>query len=146
MARHTLPDIAEAMARIDFSMLFTHTDGGALAGRPMSNNGEVEFDGDAYFFAYDSARSVRDIAADRRVALSCQGSPGLLGKPPIFIAIQGEGALIRDKTVFAVHWSKGLDRWFPRGIDTPGLILIKVSARRIHVWDGEDEDEIVLSG
>ena len=29
--------------------------------------------------------------------------------------------------------------------DTPGLVLIKVSAERLHVWDGHDEGELRLS-
>ena len=28
--------------------------------------------------------------------------------------------------------------------DTPGLVLIKVHAIRIHYWDGEDEGEVAL--
>lgn len=40
---------------------------------------------------------------------------------------------------------KDLDRWFKQGIDTPGLTLIKVSARRLHYWDGYDEGELKLA-
>ncbi len=37
-----------------------------------------------------------------------------------------------------------LERWFKDGVDTPGLVLIKVHAGRIHYWDGEDEGEVNL--
>ena len=30
------------------------------------------------------------------------------------------------------------------GIDTPGLVLIKVEAQRLHWWNGEDDGELVL--
>ena len=52
--------------------------------------------------------------------------------------------LIRDKGAFAEHWSKDLDHWFEQGVDTPGLILIKVHAKRAHYWDGEDEGEVLV--
>jgi len=42
--------IAKLMAAMDFCMLTTRTKGGRLHARPMSNNGEVEFDGDVWFF------------------------------------------------------------------------------------------------
>ncbi len=35
-----------------------------------------------------------------------------------------------------------LDRYFPDGIDTPGVVMIRVHAERIRYWDGEDEGEI----
>ncbi len=142
MADMTLADLSEKIRDIDFGMLSTITDNGAIAARPMSNNREVDYDGDSFFFAYDSARSISDIAREPRVGLTFTGAKGLLGKPPIFIDIEGKAELIRDKTQFADHWQKSLDRWFPEGTDTPGLILIKVHAERLHYWDGEDEREV----
>jgi general stress protein 26 len=57
----------------------------------------------------------------------------------LFIAVDGTAQLIRDRSQFEAHWTKDLDRWFPEGIDTPDLVLIRVHAGRIHYWDGEDE-------
>ena len=37
-----------------------------------------------------------------------------------------------------------MERWFPQGIETPGLVLLKVHASRLHYWDGEDEGEVKL--
>ena len=53
MTEMSLPELAEKMRHIDFTMLFTRADNGAAAGRPMSNNGDVEYQGDSFFFAYD---------------------------------------------------------------------------------------------
>lgn len=144
MPTKTLPDLAKAMADIDFCNLVTRDEHGALRGRPMSNNGDVEYKGDSYFFTFDDTRKVADIARDAHVALSFQGKAGLLGKPPIFIHVDGEAIVIRDKAAFAEHWQKGLERWFEDCIDTPGLALLKVHATRIHWWDGEDEGELAV--
>lgn len=142
MASKTLQDIAETMRDIDFTMLFTRSENGALAGRPMSNNRDVAYDGDSYFFTMGDTRKVQDIGRDPQVAMSLQGSAGLFGKPPMFIAIEGKAELIRDRQAFDAHWNPDLERWFAQGADTPGLTLIKVHASRIHWWHGEDEGDL----
>ncbi len=138
----TLSDISEKMRDIDFAMLSTRAEDGRIGSRPMSNNREVDYDGDSYFFATDETRMVDDISGDPRVGLTYQGKAGLLGMRPFFLAVEGSAHLIRDKAVFAQHWTKGLDRWFQQGVDTPGLVLIQVTAERLHYWDGEDEGEV----
>ncbi|WP_061936910.1 pyridoxamine 5'-phosphate oxidase family protein [Aureimonas sp. AU22] len=142
MADMTLKDISDAMADIDFCMLSTRTEGGDIAARPMSNNGDVAYEGDSWFFTYEEARTVSDIERDPKVGLGFQGKKGLLGKPPIFISVEGRAELIRDKAAFEAHWTKDLEYWFKDGVDTPNLVLIKVHASRIHFWNGEDEGEV----
>jgi len=130
------------MREIDFVMLQTRTEGGEIAGRPMSNNGDVEYDGDSWFFLMEESRTFAYVRREPKVALSMQGNKSLLGKPPIFIAIEGEAQIIKDNAAFAAHWTHDLDRWAKQGVDTPGLAMIKVHASRIHYWDGENEGEL----
>ena len=144
MSKKTLADLATAMGDIDFAMLSTKSENGDIAARPMSNNGDVDYQGESYFFSWEQSRTVDDIKRDPKVGLAFQGSKGLLGKPPIFIAVEGAAELIRDKQAFRDHWVPDLERWFEDGVDTAGLILIKVKAVRIHYWDGNDDGEIVL--
>lgn len=142
MADLTLTDISEKMRDVDFTILSTRTSGGEISGRPMSNNRQVEFDGDNYFFTLEDTHAVRDILEDPMVGLSYQAKSGALGMKPFFITIAGKAEIIKDKGRFAEHWTKGLDHWFKQGIDTPGLVLLKVHAARVHYWDGYDEGEI----
>jgi len=76
--------------------------------------------------------------------LSLAAPKGLLGKPRLFIAMEGKAELIRNKKQFAQYWVKSLDRWFEQGVDTPGIVLIKVHAERVHYWDGEESGEVKL--
>ena len=142
MSQLTLPELAVKMKHIDFTMMSTHTENGEIAARPMSNNGDVEYDGDSFYFAWKDSRVVQDIQRDSKVSLSFQGKPGLLGKPPVMVAVEGQGQLIEDKVEFRKHWNKDLERWFEQGVETPGLMMIKVHARRVHYWDGEAQGEI----
>ena len=93
MTQKSLADLAAKMRGIDIAMLSTRTASGEIASRPMSNNGDVNYDGDSYVFTR-GARS---------------------------------GGLVRA------------------GVDMPDLALIKVHAKRIKYWEGEDEGEVTLA-
>ncbi|QDD91273.1 pyridoxamine 5'-phosphate oxidase family protein [Pseudomonas oryzihabitans] len=141
MADKTLHDLSKAMRDLDFCMLTTGS--GRLTSRPMSNNGDVEYDGDSWFYAYEDSAKIRDIEQDPAVGLTFTEGKSLLGKPGLFVAIEGRAELIRDKAQFEAHWTKSLQLWFPQGTDTPGMILIKVRAERIRYWDGEEQGELL---
>lgn len=138
MSEMNLSDLSKKMREIDIAMLCTHTDGGAIAGRPMSNNGEVDYDGDSYYFTWEKSRMVDDIKRNPKVSLTFQG------KKAFAVAVEGKADLIKEKKAFEEHWTPDLDAWFKDGTDTKGVVMIKVSASRVHYWDGEDEGEVKL--
>ena len=128
----TLADISDAMKDIDFCMLSTRTSGGAISSRPMSNNRDVDYDGDSWFFADESTRMIADIEADPRVGLAFQGKAGLFGVRPFFLAIEGRATLIRDRSQFRAHWTGELERWWPdirgRSAEQNPIVATKIPA------------------
>lgn len=143
----SLEDISDAMKDIDFCMLVSRAEDGSIGGRPMSNNQEVAYEGTSWFFTTDDTRMATDIARDPSVGLTYSGKAGLkglIGAPGLFIHVEGEAKLIRDKAAFEEHWTTDLERWFEDGVDTPGLVLIEVQAKRVHYWEGEEEGEVRL--
>lgn len=139
MTQKTLADISEMMRDIDITMLSTHAENGAIAARPMSNNRDVNYEGDSYYFTWADSHTVGEIARDPNVSLSFQG------QKHVQIAVEGVAELVRDKAAFAAHWNPDLDKWFENGIETPDIVMIKVEAKRVHYWDGMEQGEIVLS-
>lgn len=137
----TLSELAKSMAEIDFAMLVTRSADDCLTARPMSNNGDVEYDGDSFYFSYGATGKVADIRGTAAVGLTFQGVADGSGRPPLFVSVSGEAELIADRARFAQHWVADLDRWFPEGIDTPDMVLIKVRARYIRYW-GENEGSL----
>ena len=127
----TLSDISEAMRDIDFCTLATHNADGSIGSRPMSNNRNVDYTGTSRFFTYDNRLMVNNITNNPQVGMTYLGSAGLMGivgKPGMFIHVEGTAAVERDSAMFAEHWSKELDRWFPQGPETPGAVMIVVTA------------------
>jgi len=67
MADLSLHDLSKKMAKLDFAMMATRSPNGTMTARPMSNNGDVEYRGDSYFFAYQDSRKIADLQADPHV-------------------------------------------------------------------------------
>ena len=143
MSKKSLAEIAKEMAGIDIAILSTHTENGEIANRPMSNNGDVAYDGTSYYFTYEKTRTVSDIQRNPNVALGFSSVAGLFAEG-IYVAVEGTAELIRDKAVFHQHWTSELDKWFESGVDTPGIVLIKVKANRATYWKGREEGEVGL--
>ena len=135
MKKASLETLAKKMKDLDFCMLVTQDGHHAYHSRPMSNNGKVEYDGNSWFFTYDDSNKVKQIEANHKVSLIYQTDKML------FIECYGTASIIRQKSILAEKWVDELDRWFPKGIDTPGICLLKVKATRIQFWDKEEEGE-----
>ena len=106
--------LARKMRGMDFCMLATVSSYGRLASRPMSNNGEVEYNGTSYFFTWANARMTRDIEDNKHVMLNFKSDKGFL-----FVAVQGEARVLHDRRVMAEHWHKVLESgsrtaWTPK--------------------------------
>ena len=140
-----ISELSRKLSKIDFCMLNTHDPAGQINSRPMSNNGDVEYDGDSWFFSYEDTKKVQDIVKDSSVTLTFTAPPGIHIKRGIIVCVNGKASMIRESDEFDAHWTSGLDRWFPQGADTPRIVLIKVSARTIEFWDGEENGKIELA-
>jgi general stress protein 26 len=141
MKHKSIEEISKRMAGIDIAILSTHTENGQIANRPMSNNGDVQYDGTSCYFTFEQSRTVSDIQSNPKVALGFTSEGGIFSDA-IYVTVEGNAELIWDKASFKAHWTSDLDRWFEQGIDTPGIVLVKVKASRIAYWDGEEEGEV----
>jgi general stress protein 26 len=141
MSRISLADIAKEMTGIDIAILSTHTESGEIANHPMSNNGDVTYDGTSYYFTYEQAAQYRISDEIRMSRWEFSSEAGLFSKG-VYVAVEGTAELIRDKAAFKQHWTSDLDKWFNNGIDTPGIVLIKVKAKRATYWKGREEVEL----
>jgi general stress protein 26 len=138
MATHTLDSLARKMRQLDICMMVTQSARGTLNSRPMSNNGDVKFNGHAYFFTFEKSQKIKDIEANPQVCLNFEGKNGL------FLSVSGRAKLIRNKIQFAQHWVDSLGQWFPEGIETKGMVLIHVKGSHLQYWEKNKEGRIKL--
>jgi general stress protein 26 len=124
------------MRDLDICMLST-TDGGGVEMRPMSNNSQVEFDGDTWFFARRDSAKVRQIEADPNVGIGY-----IATERGTWIAMEAEAEIVDDEQQKRDRWFDELARWFEHGPEDPEVVLIRASATRVRAWGGEDELDI----
>lgn len=129
-AGERLEKLRDLVKGIDFGMLTTVDEDGSLRSRPMSTNGDVEFDGDLWFFTYASSHKVDEIRHDRHVNVSFADP-----KRQTYVSMSGTGEVVRDRRKIEELWKPELKAWFPKGVDEPDIALLKVSVRKAEYWD-----------
>lgn len=130
--------LAKEMKELDICMMTTQGKTAAFNSRPMSNNRDVTYKGDSYFFTYENTGKIKDLEANPNVCLNFEG------KNWLYISVIGKAKLIKNKASFAEHWQKSLEQWFPEGIDTKGMVLLHVKGSKIRYWQKENQGEVKL--
>lgn len=138
MEKKNLGFISNKMKDLDICMLSTTGGRGIVSTRPMSNNRDVKYNGESFFFSDEKTQKIRDISKNSSVSLSFTGKKGL------FIIVKGKARIIKSKDRMKEHWVPSLEQWFNKGIDTKGLVLVAVKAQNIHYWNNYKEGEINL--
>jgi general stress protein 26 len=121
--------VIELVGRARSAMLTTMTPDGDHVSRPMAVQ-ETEFDGDLWFFVYDDSDKVRHIRANPKVNVAISNDP-----KSEWTSISGTAEVVHDPAKAESLWAKPLETWFPDGLQTPGLALIKVHAQVAEYWD-----------
>ena len=108
MSTQKLSMVAKKMKDLDICMMSTNGPRGVVNTRPMSNNRDVKYSGESFFFSSMDTRKVNDIKRSASVSLSFTGSGGS------YIIVTGKARLIKDKTMWEKHWDKSLNQWFKK--------------------------------
>lgn len=135
----TLSEMRKKMQKLDICMMTTQSGRGTFNSRPMSNNGDVEYDGNSYFFSYENSKKIKELTENAQVQLNFNGPDDL------YISVSGKAKLIRARRKMQEHWQDSLNQWFKEGLDTPGVVMIHVTARTIKYWQREQEGVLKLN-
>lgn len=114
---------------IEVAMLTTCGDDGSLHSRPMATR-EATKDGCLWFFTYSNTEKVREIDENQRVNVTYSDS-----ESDRYVAITGTANLTRDRAKMEKLWTPTLYFWFPQGIDTDNIALLRVHVQRVEYWD-----------
>ena len=123
--------LREIVKAVDICMLTTVDERGDLHSRPMSNNREIEFDADLWFFTYVSSHKVDEVG---RVPKVCASFADVDAQQ--YASLTGRAEVVRDRAKIEELWQPQLKAWFPEGVETPDIALLKVTVERAEYWDG----------
>jgi general stress protein 26 len=109
--------------------MMTTIENGILHSRPMATQ-EPVFDGDLWFFTSAKTHKVEELEKDNRVNVS-------YAEPDDnrFVSMSGTAQLVNDRAKMEELWSQAFLAWFPKGLEDPDLVLLKVSVERAEYWD-----------
>jgi len=125
-----LQKIRELIKDIDFCMLTTTDESGALHSRPMSSNGDVDPNVDIWFFTNASSHKVTEIEQLPKVNVSFADPDDQR-----YVSISGTAQLVRDRAKIDELWRPEFKIWFPEGKDDPEIALLRVSLEKAEYWD-----------
>lgn len=112
---------------IKIAMMTTVDENGAMHSRPMGTQ-EAEFDGDLWFFTGKSSGKMHELAHNRQINVSYGGDNR-------WVSVSGTGEVVRDRKKIEELWSPIYKTWFPKGVDDPDLVLLKVNVTQAEYWD-----------
>ena len=125
-----LQKLRELVKDIDFCMLTTIDENGDPHSRPMSSNGDIDPDGDLWFFTNLSSHKVTEIEKLPKVNLSFADPENQR-----YISITGVADLVRDRKKIEELWRPEFKIWFPKGKDDPEIALLRISLQKGEYWD-----------
>jgi general stress protein 26 len=125
---------------IKVAMMTTVDTDGTLRSRPMRTQ-QQEFDGDLWFFTETTSPKVDELRRDAQVNLSYADAGS-----QTYVSVSGQGELVRDRKKIEELWNPLYKAWFPEGLETPNLGLIRVRVDKAEYWDSPNGKVVQLVG
>ncbi|MET8279083.1 pyridoxamine 5'-phosphate oxidase family protein [Micromonospora sp. NPDC005174] len=132
--------VTELIRAARICMLTTIGLDGRQVSRPMGLQ-EADFDGDLWFFAYADSAKMRQVRVNPEVNVAFSDQ-----KNNAWVSISGTASESSDTERAKRLWNPLLRAWFPDGLDTPGLTLVKVHASSAEYWDSPSSAVVNLLG
>jgi general stress protein 26 len=123
--------LCEMIKDIDFCMLTTVDENDELHSRPMSLNGDVDEEGNLWFFTSSNSHKASEIERTPNVNVSFVDT-----SDQRYVSSSGTAQLVHDRNKIKELWKPVLKAWFPDGPDQPDVVLLKVKMTKAEYWDG----------
>ena len=123
--------LSEMIKAIDLCMLTTVDESGNLHSRPMSLNGDVDEEGNLWFFTSSNSHKASEIERTPNVNVSFVDTGD-----QHYVSISGTAQLVHDRDKIKELWKPVLKAWFPDGPDQADVALLKVKVTKAEYWDG----------
>lgn len=119
----------ELITGIEIAMLTSQHPNAQLHSRPMATQAVTE-DGCLWFFTALHSSKTDEIRNLNQVNVAYADPANMR-----FVSVAGTCEFVRSRPVASELWRPEYQRWFPRGLDDPDLILLKVTVNAAEYWD-----------
>ncbi|WP_165070459.1 pyridoxamine 5'-phosphate oxidase family protein [Marisediminicola senii] len=137
---HNRRRVVELVKAAQVAMLTTMTPQGKHVSRPMGLQ-DAEFDGDLWFLADENSAKVAQIRAIPEVNVSFSDD-----KHHTWTSIAGRAEVVHNREKADQLFTPVLKAWFPEGVETPGLVLVKVESDSAEYWEGPTTTVAFVAG
>jgi general stress protein 26 len=107
-------------------MLTTLDEDDRLVSRPMSLL-KMDIDGALWLFSNLHSQKLNQVD---RVNLSLSNE-----EDSRYVSIAGHGEISNDRALMRELWTPFMKPWFPGGVESPDLALLKVTPQTVEYWD-----------
>ncbi len=121
--------LAELIGHARIAMLTTAEPDGAMRSRPLATV-QMDDEGTLWFFTSVSSPKMQEIALHSEVNLS-YSDPDRQD----YVSVSGTAQVVRDREKMRALWTEWVQPWFPRGLDDPDLVLLRVRVSEAEYWD-----------
>lgn len=134
---HTIREIIED---VEVGMLTTISKEGLPSSRPMQVQ-KVDEQGRIWLFTTSSSLLANQIHLNPRVQITFSDS-----KKNKFLTASAIASTIADVSQMRELWHPSLKAWFPDGLETLGLILLKLNVQEAEYWNSPDSAAVRIAG
>lgn len=120
-------------------MLTTHNHAGGLCARPMYTL-EADANGSLWFFTSTNSHLISEIRNNHKVQVTYS-----LGKEK-FVSAAGTAYEVFDRAHMNELWSPMMKAWFPMGLESADLVLLRVELEDIEYWDSPSSTVVKVAG
>lgn len=137
---HDIRKLGELIKDVRICMLTTVDEQGALHSRPMAAQ-QVEFDGDLWFFTAKGTHKENEIERDQRVNVSFANPD-----KQHYVSVSGSAECLTDRNKAKQLWHEAYRTWFPKGLNDPDLLLMRVKVEKAEYWDSPNGAAVYVFG
>lgn len=86
---------------------------------------------------------------DKVEAIRREGRVNVAFADPVanrYVSVSGLCELVRDHVHVRELWKSDYETWYPKGVEDPSLILLKIDVREVEYWDDASHSMVRLHG
>jgi general stress protein 26 len=132
--------VRELIKDARIAMLATRGEDGFFHARPMATS-KAEFDGTLWFLTDERTHKVDQLEADSEVLVTYTDD-----SKQSYVSLAGQGAIVRDRAKLKELWSEPARAWFPKGLEDPNLVAMRIDVAIAEYWDVPSGKLVMLFG